>query len=202
MVKKSTVIAALIALMGCGEEKTGATPNHDDSNTKTKDASVRRDASHEDAASSTDSDRDAGSDEPADRDADGIPAPIDDAGSIEITGADGGKITITPGEDGGAQLMGSGSCCQEHDTPGCSNADLMVCVCELDPSCCTDKWKASCVLTVTTRMCQPAVRACVCGDNGFKPDCCTSADGTHVGNWTSTCDTVGKLKCDQIPGCF
>src|SRR5262245_26154382 len=34
--------------------------------------------------------------------------------------------------------IGTGSCCAEHETPGCSNADLQVCVCELLPTCCSE----------------------------------------------------------------
>jgi hypothetical protein len=93
---------------------------------------------------------------------------------------------------------GSGSCCSEHDTAGCGNADLMVCVCEKDPSCCTKAWSRQCVFIVEQKFCQPGIRDCVCGSadgQWGQTKCCES-------EWSSTCDSVAKLKCEAVPGCF
>jgi hypothetical protein len=111
---------------------------------------------------------------------------------------DGGES----GPDAGPALNGMGSCCAEHDTPGCSNPDLQVCVCELLPSCCTDKWEAACTYLVQQKYCQEGVRDCVCGTD-------TNADPKQWGQtrccnteWSSTCDSVAELKCGAIAGCF
>jgi hypothetical protein len=98
--------------------------------------------------------------------------------------------------DGGVTDLGS--CCVAHDTPGCSNADLQVCVCEKLSSCCTEKWGAACVLIVEQKYCQTGVRDCVCGsgaDQWMQTACCDSS-------WTNFCDEVAESKCDAVRGCF
>jgi hypothetical protein len=94
--------------------------------------------------------------------------------------------------------IGTESCCTVHDSPGCSNADMQVCVCEKISSCCTDKWDQGCVLIVTERRCQEGVRDCVCGDG-------PNQWGQHVccdSSWGSTCDTTARSLCDAKRGCF
>lgn len=96
-------------------------------------------------------------------------------------------------------MPGMGSCCMEHDTPGCSNADLEVCVCEKLTACCTDAWTEACVLIVQQKYCQPGVRDCVCGSEDGQwnqPDCCLS-------DWSDTfCDQVAISHCGAQPGCL
>ena len=112
----------------------------------------------------------------------------------------GGPSTPAAGS-GGADapaLIGVGSCCTAHDTPGCGNADLQVCVCEQLPSCCTDKWDAACTFIVTQKHCQPGIRECVCGsasDQWGQAQCCAQ-------RWSNTCDEVAETKCGAEPGCF
>lgn len=121
-----------------------------------------------------------------------------DGGDTPTATTDGGGITPPVGTDGGGAVTGSGSCCSEHDTGGCGNADLMVCVCEKDPSCCTKAWGRQCVFIVEQKYCQPGVRDCVCGSGEGQwgqAACCES-------EWSSTCDSVAKLKCDAVTGCF
>lgn len=115
--------------------------------------------------------------------------------------ADAKDAGVTPpssaAPDGGV-VTGSGSCCSEHDTGGCGNADLMVCVCEKDPSCCTKAWTRQCVFIVEQKFCQPGIRDCVCGSadgQWGQASCCES-------DWSSTCDSVAKVKCEAVPGCF
>jgi hypothetical protein len=94
--------------------------------------------------------------------------------------------------------IGTESCCTVHDSPGCSNADLQVCVCEKISTCCTDKWDEACVLIVEQRWCQEGVRDCVCldGDNQWGQHvCCDSS-------WGSTCDTTARTHCGAKRGCF
>lgn len=94
--------------------------------------------------------------------------------------------------------IGTESCCAVHDSPGCTNADLQVCVCEKLSSCCTDKWDQACVLIVKERRCQEGVRDCVCldGPNQWGQHvCCDSS-------WGSTCDTTARDLCGAKRGCF
>jgi hypothetical protein len=150
------------------------------------------------------------------------------SGANEIdSGSDQADATITTGSDDSGAAMGPGapdaasnmdatanaldggvypdtgprdigSCCSEQTTPGCSNPDLEVCVCEKDQSCCTTAWSLPCVLIVQQKYCQPGVRDCVCGvDAGQwgQTQCCNT-------DWTSTCDSVATLKCSAVQGCF
>jgi hypothetical protein len=111
-------------------------------------------------------------------------------------GTDGGVPTDGGGTEGG--LRDVGSCCSMQTTPGCGNANLEVCVCEKDQSCCTTAWGLQCVLIVQQKYCQPNVRDCVCGADAGQWDqtqCCTT-------DWTSTCDIVATQKCNAVQGCF
>lgn len=132
------------------------------------------------------------------KDAGAGPATPRDGGVAPSPTPDGGGTAAPVGTDGGGAVTGSGSCCAEHDTGGCGNADLMVCVCEKDPSCCTKAWGKHCVFIVEQKYCQAGVRDCVCGSaegQWGQAACCAS-------EWSSTCDSVAKLKCDAVPGCF
>jgi len=98
----------------------------------------------------------------------------------------------------GTALQGSGSCRAAHDSPGCSNADLQVCVCELRPACCTQAWTVECSDIVMQKRCQPGVRECVCGsgdEQWRQTDCCDK-------RWTDTCESVAENKCAAQRGCF
>jgi len=95
-------------------------------------------------------------------------------------------------------LTGSGSCCSAHDTPGCSNADLQVCVCENLPDCCTKAWSDACAFIVKQKYCQAGVRDCVCGTGDAQwgqNQCCET-------QWSASCDSVAELKCTAVAGCF
>jgi hypothetical protein len=119
-------------------------------------------------------------------------------GGVPPTGAPDGGLQPPTTTDGGGVVTGSGSCCAEHETGGCGNADLMVCVCEKDPSCCTKAWGRQCVFIVEQKYCQAGIRDCVCGSaegQWGQTQCCES-------EWSSTCDSVAKVKCDAVPGCF
>jgi hypothetical protein len=112
-------------------------------------------------------------------------------------GSDGGLLPADGGAaDGG--LRNVGSCCSAQTTPGCGNANLEVCVCEKDQSCCTTAWGVQCALIVQQKFCQPTVRDCVCGSDAGQWDqtqCCTT-------DWSSTCDIVAAQKCNAVQGCF
>ncbi|MFM2416693.1 MAG: hypothetical protein RL385_1416 [Pseudomonadota bacterium] len=119
-----------------------------------------------------------------------------DAGAVAVAAAAAAAAAVA--DAGGGIVHGSGSCCEEHATPGCGNADLEVCVCEKDPSCCGTAWGKQCVFIVEQKYCQPNVRECVCGSGAgqWGQDQCCSTE------WSSTCDTVAKSKCNAVPGCF
>jgi hypothetical protein len=119
-------------------------------------------------------------------------APPGDGGDASADGASADGA----GADGGVRDVGS--CCVAQTTPGCSNADLEVCVCEKDQSCCTTAWALPCVLIVQQKYCQAGVRDCVCGTDAgqwAQTSCCST-------DWTATCDSVASLKCSAVTGCF
>jgi hypothetical protein len=124
-----------------------------------------------------------------------------EGGSVPVDGGglDGG-VPRVDGGDGG--LVNVGSCCTAHTTPGCDNADLELCVCNMTgaSSCCTTAWTLACALLVQQKYCQAGVRQCVCGtdvDAGqwAQTSCCST-------DWTSTCDSVASVKCHAVTGCF
>jgi hypothetical protein len=111
---------------------------------------------------------------------------------------DAGVPTPVEVDAGSTPLSGSGSCCSAHDTPGCGNADLQVCVCEKLPECCTKAWTDACVFIVAQKYCQAGVRDCVCGTGTAQwgqTQCCES-------QWSASCDSVAELKCNAVAGCF
>jgi hypothetical protein len=112
---------------------------------------------------------------------------------------DGGDVQVDGGgPDGSSGPRDVGSCCSKQSTPGCSNPDLELCVCQKDQSCCTTAWGLECALIVQQKYCQPTVRDCVCGTDAGQwgqAQCCNT-------DWTSTCDSVATLKCNAAQGCF
>ena len=112
-------------------------------------------------------------------------------------GSGGAMASVMAGAGGSGTLSGMGSCCDAHDTPGCGDAELQVCVCEKLPSCCTEAWTAACTFLVTQKHCQPGVRECVCGTGDKQwgqTQCCDN-------QWSSTCESVAELKCGAAMGC-
>ena len=144
-----------------------------------------------------------------------------DANTMSVSMADAGAVRATPVDAAVADAfqmqpapgaadpdsigadasigIGTGSCCSVHDSPGCSNADLQVCVCEKLSTCCTQAWTAACVLIVQQKYCQPGVRDCVCGtaaDQWGQAACCDV-------DWsTGFCNDVAESKCGAAPGCM
>lgn len=91
----------------------------------------------------------------------------------------------------------TGSCCIASTEPGCADADIQACVCELLPACCTDAWDESCTFVVQQKYCQPGVRACVCGSaegQWQQAYCCEQG-------WTDTCESVAINKCGATGDC-
>lgn len=110
----------------------------------------------------------------------------------------------------------AGDCCASHSTPGCDDATVQACVCDMDPFCCGTAWDSICVgeanspcgacggtttedcCTVhSTIGCEDAnVQSCVCGMDSF---CCTYS-------WDSICAGEAANDCGadcgggSIPG--
>lgn len=67
-----------------------------------------------------------------------------------VTAGDGSGDAST-GFDTGLETGTGGlgaDCCTPHGTPACDDLAIATCVCELEPSCCTDPWGAACVESV------------------------------------------------------
>jgi hypothetical protein len=122
-----------------------------------------------------------------------------------------------------------GACCSEHPETGCELAAISECVCDAEPSCCTDEWHAGCVDAVDANgcgVCPPdptdTTVSTTDPDTGVPPDntesCCAPHDSTGceypaiaecVCNedpaccdiaWTEECiDAVGALGCGVCP---
>ena len=128
--------------------------------------------------------------------------PMDAAVETDAGLDDRGGTSHAPPADAavldGSIGIGSGSCCATRTTPGCSNGDIQVCVCERLSGCCTDSWSTACTLIVEHKYCQPGIRECVCGTaegQWGQTACCETA-------WTDFCDEVAETKCSAIPGCL
>jgi len=112
------------------------------------------------------------------------PGPPPDMGS----GGPMPDINDTGAETDGAQLD---LCCERSDEPGCQDAALETCVCDIDDFCCLTSWDTFCVEAAIedcgavceneVTCCAPSVamgcaddviEACVCNQ---QPQCCTGA---------------------------
>jgi hypothetical protein len=84
----------------------------------------------------------------------------DEAGSDEI-----GKLQFDLGSGTGDE-----DCCAPTDAPGCADAMIESCVCELDVYCCEESWDEVCANTAQESGCSP------CGGVGRPPqlDCCSA----------------------------
>lgn len=95
----------------------------------------------------------------------GVPEGLDSVGGEsggETGGETGvGETGVTAGESGGETGLDTGvatggefgDCCVPNGSPACDDIAVATCVCEIDPSCCTDGWSAACVDAVTANAC-------------------------------------------------
>jgi hypothetical protein len=129
-----------------------------------------------------------------------------DAGAVESGAADSDVDNAVEAEDassvvteGGVQPpLRTGGCCEEHEEPGCDDAETQACVCERLPDCCTATWDLPCTLIVIQKYCEPGVRECVCGpasDGGWEQTQCCETE------WTNFCDETAIIKCGAKAGC-
>ncbi|MGB0715627.1 MAG: hypothetical protein ACPGXK_07110 [Phycisphaerae bacterium] len=104
-------------------------------------------------------------------------------------------------EDGNSSDCGWGpsNCCEEHDSPGCTNPEVEACVCAFDPLCCQadQTWNTSCVLVVELAGCGDC--GTLLGGNGV-PDECDIADGLvddcNLSGTPDACDIAFDLTGD------
>ena len=87
-----------------------------------------------------------------------------------------------------------GDCCTDNGSPGCDDAEVVACVCAIDPFCCTTEWDIECA-NHADNACDVACDECGDGVCGADEDCLLCADdcGACEGDCCSGGDT---------PGCF
>lgn len=188
---KMLFVAALTLMLACDDPKSDDAKTKSDAGGKTsRDATVQGGGTDDDGQGNGDDGDDSASAPDAGT---ATGSGKVDAGKTDTGGPQDASVPVPVVPDGAVAMVGMGSCCTAHDTPGCNNADLMVCVCEKYPECCTTAWEAKCTFVVEQKFCQPEVRDCVC-DN-WDSTCC----GTK--GFTSSCDTVARTHCMGIPGC-
>ena len=89
-----------------------------------------------------------------------------------------GSTTPDPSATTGTLPPGSG-CCAPHDGPGCNEAAVQSCVCDMSPVCCGFDWDDSCVEIAQAR-CDATCEADM-----------TTSDSDSTGGRTSSADTTG-----------
>jgi hypothetical protein len=131
-------------------------------------------------------------------------------------GGEHAAYTLSWNSDGGAcGVLGEGDCCEDNGTPGCDDAGVQACTCEIDAFCCATAWDDMCVTKAKescglscgggTGCCtahqtpgcdDAAIETCVCAQDPF----CCGDDPDSVGFWDGACvDKVGDLLC--APAC-
>jgi hypothetical protein len=94
----------------------------------------------------------------------------------------------------------TGSCCDEHDFPGCDDPDVMMCVCEMDPYCCDAMWDGLCVEEAWQcggcGGCQPACFNKECGPDNCGGSCGSCPFGSSC-NSGGICEQTCKPDCED-----
>jgi len=128
------------------------------------------------------------------------------SGNVDTTDDTGGDEIRPFDTDSGGGVEG---CCAPTDAPGCADAVIESCVCDLDPYCCDEAWDDACVNTAQTSGCSPCA-----GEEPPQTDCCTANMGAGcleldvqdcvcavdpyccAQAWDQACvDMVGELGC-------
>jgi hypothetical protein len=103
--------------------------------------------------------------------------------ALVLTASDAGGV-------GDAADVSAPSCCVPSDTPGCADARVAGCLCEIDPFCCNDRHDPLCV--------REAVSSCglACGPPPAANDCCSASA-------TPGCSEAAVLACvcELDPAC-
>ncbi len=130
-----------------------------------------------------------------------------DAGKCKPTGPNNcGNGICQPGQGENCQTCPldckcADSCCEEHQTVGCNEPDVVECVCNMDGFCCQEMWDSICV--------EEAISQCnaECG-GGCDPDCFNKECGSDgCGGSCGSCPTGSTCNngniCQQtcLPKC-
>ncbi len=77
-----------------------------------------------------------------------------------------------PSDPPAGPCPGSGDCCTENGTPGCSDFECCDLICFFDPSCCDFEWGRDCA-DLASDLCSPSA----CGGGGGDTGACCSVAG-------------------------
>ncbi|MCR9160632.1 MAG: hypothetical protein ACE37F_21035 [Nannocystaceae bacterium] len=102
-------------------------------------------------------------------------APSTSAPTSSNTGPSGTSSTLPPGD----------GCCAVHEGPGCNEAAVQSCVCDMDASCCGFDWGESCVDIAQARCeatCQPDMTTSDSDSTGGPTTGVTTASTTGFGS--------------------
>jgi len=67
-------------------------------------------------------------------------------------------------------------CCSVSENPGCTDAEIQTCVCELDPMCCLGPYDQNCVNLASSACDAP------CDDPPANASCCEPSDSPGCGD--------------------
>ena len=113
-------------------------------------------------------------------------------GTFKINGCGptcGDGAVAAPGETCDPPGSPTCDCCSPHNSPGCSNSYCVSAVCAIDPSCCSSRWKSSCV---SLALANPVCSTCCTTSCGA--DCTYCGDGS-VGD-AEQCDDSNYVNGD------
>lgn len=107
-------------------------------------------------------------------------------------------------------IVGTEGCLEQHESPGCSNAECSRAVCSVKPDCCQAEWDAECVLVVIA-VCPnpescPADGDCLvshtnagCRDAACCNGVCTVDASCCTTSWDSDCANIARDICEPPP---
>lgn len=106
----------------------------------------------------------------------------------------------------------TGDCCVPQDGPGCQDLEVMMCVCDFNPSCCLDLWNQGCTDQVEKLNCGSCTPVPFCGDliclddencQTCPEDCGECAGPCCEPHLAPMCDQpdVAECVCSQAPHC-
>lgn len=111
----------------------------------------------------------------------------------------------------------AGGCCQEHFTPGCSDAICCEAVCVQEPLCCSGEWGTACANAAQTLcsglcggLCPGAGSCCQAhpGPGCQTSSCCQAVCAQNAqccqGSWDAACVALARTHCGTLcgqPGC-
>lgn len=148
--------------------------------------------------------------------ADNITADADDVTTTEVVPPEAAVNQVRPeaavAQDAASSSREPGPCCEESQATGCTDQDVMNCVCAQNEQCCTQRWSGFCVALVEEldcgscdqrcceeewdELCSALVESKGCGTCGPSNDCC-------IARADSGCNDpeIESCVCAQYPDC-